>query len=110
MIRSPLLTLHKLHEEAFELMCVSIRIENRWRKLIGKIFRSLAFILGDAAISPVNRDADLIGLLSVDQHGLDTVRDHSFCNVLRTSAYHFYLVTAGYTSLACKLDGNLNKG
>src|SRR5712692_842127 len=103
------LSLFDLHEEAFELRCVSVRIEDRRRELIGQVLRGLALVLGDAAIAPVNRNADLIGLLPIDHHGFDTFRYHCFRYVLPTSTRHFYPVTTCDTSLVCKLDGYLNE-
>src|SRR5262247_1062529 len=94
MISTSLLNLLQLHQEAFEFGRVGIRIEDRRRKLIREVFRSLVFVLGDAAITPVNGDADLIGLFTINHHRLYAIRDHRFRYVFRASACYFHFVTA----------------
>src|SRR5207237_10074019 len=71
--RSSLILVHlpssplDLHEEAFEFRRVSVRVNRCGRQLVRGIERGLACVLRDAAIAPVDRDADLIGLLAVNQ-------------------------------------------
>src|SRR5688572_5360301 len=54
-----LLDLFQFHEEPLELGCKSIRINRGRGKLISRIPRSLARILSNTAVAPVDRDADL---------------------------------------------------
>src|SRR5258706_16432023 len=54
-----------LHQEAFELGRVGVRIDRRRRQLICCIQRSLARVFRNPAIPPVNRHANLEGLLAV---------------------------------------------
>src|SRR5262249_41004263 len=109
MIGTSLLNLFQLHEEAFELGRVSIRIEDRRRKLIREVFRSLVFVLGDAAITPVNGYADLIGLFSINHHRLDAICDHRFRYIFRTGTRHLDLVTACNSPFTCELGWDLDE-
>src|ERR1051326_8752848 len=63
-----------LHQKPLELRCERVRINRRRRQHIRRSQRGLAFILGDSAIAPVNRNADLLGLLPVDAHRYDAHR------------------------------------
>ena len=51
-------------------------------------------VLGNAAIAPVNWDADLIRLLAVDQHRLDAPGDHRFGDVAGAGARHLDPIAA----------------
>src|SRR5258706_4626107 len=75
-LAASLLSLLDLHEEPFVLGCVGVWIHSSRRKQVHGIERGLAFVFGDAAIAPVNRNADLLCLLAVDHHRLNSTRHH----------------------------------
>src|ERR1041384_1589533 len=58
-----------LHQEPFEFRRVRIRVDDRWREEIRRSQRGASGIFGDAAIAPVDRNADLVRLLAIDHHG-----------------------------------------
>src|SRR5262249_61544219 len=87
--RASLLCLFEFHKEALELRRVSIWIHAGWGKIICRGLVGLAFVFGNASVTPVDRDPDLICLLSINHHGLDSSRDHRFSYVLAASAGHF---------------------
>src|SRR2546421_9547179 len=77
-----------LDEETFELRSVGIGINDRRREQVGRVMRCLARIFSDAAIAPVNRNADLISLLAVNHHRLDALGDHRLRHVARARTRH----------------------
>src|SRR5437764_7064468 len=85
--RSSLILVHlpsgplDLNEEAFELRRVGVRIDCGGRQLIGRIERRSPRVLRDAAIAPMDRDADLISLLAVNQHRLDALGDKRLLDI-----------------------------
>src|SRR5450755_2800429 len=83
------LHLFDLHQKSLELRSECIRIDHRWSQLIGKSLCGPAFVLRDAAESPMNRDANLERLFAVDFHGTDAARDHGLGNVMAARARNF---------------------
>ena len=81
-------------QESLELGRVRVGIDDRRRKQLAGCQRGLAFVFGDAAIAPVNRDADLVGLLAVDHHRLDAARHHRLGDVVAARAGHLDLLAA----------------
>src|SRR5437899_13063785 len=79
-----LLSLLELHEEALEFGRVRVGIDHGWRQQIDTGERGDHLVFRDAAIPPVDRYADLVRLLAVDQHRLDSLCDHSLGTVRRT--------------------------
>src|SRR5262245_39090020 len=53
-----------LHEESFEFRRISIRVNGGGRQQIRRVERGLAFVLLDAAIAPVDWNADLVRLFA----------------------------------------------
>src|SRR5215467_6598714 len=60
----------ELHQEAFEFRCECIRVDGRRRQQIGQSARRPALVFSDAPVTPVNRYANLISLLTIDHHRL----------------------------------------
>src|SRR5207249_3223566 len=89
-----LLSLLELHQEALELGRVRVGVDHGRRQQVHAVERRHACIFRDAAISPVDRDADLVRLLAVDQHRLDALCDHRLGDVRRTRARHLHCVAA----------------
>src|SRR5262245_64065269 len=83
-----------LDEEPLELRRVGVRIDDRRRQHVHRVERRLPFVLGDAAVAPVNRNADLIRLPPVDQHRLDALRDHRLGDVRRPRAGDLHAIAA----------------
>src|SRR5437868_14978494 len=83
-----------LHEEAFELRRVGVRVNRRGRELVRRVERRLAFVLLDAAVAPVNRDANLVGLLAVNHHRLDAPGDHRLRDVDAARARDLHALAA----------------
>src|SRR5262249_31088781 len=98
------------HQKTFELWCVSVRIDSCWREQVRRVERRLAFILFNPAITPVDRNADLEGLLTVDHHRLYSLCDHSLGNVLIAGAGYFDLLAPSNAHLIRKLSGNFDEG
>src|SRR5216683_6841459 len=103
------LCLLDLHQKTFELRRVSVWIDRRGRKLINRIKRGLAFVLLDAAIAPVNGNADLIGLLAVDHHRLDALSDHSLGDILAASTADLDFLAATNSHLVGELRRNFDE-
>src|SRR5512143_1761778 len=55
-----------LDEKSLELRGIGVGVDDRRRQQVGGGERRPASVLGDPAVAPVDRDPDLIGLLSVD--------------------------------------------
>src|SRR5262249_54978555 len=87
-----------LHQESFEFRCVLIGVQDRRRQLICQSSMRLVFVLSDAAIAPMDGNADLIRLLAGNHHVFDTFGDHRFCNIRATDAGHFHHIAAAYSS------------
>src|SRR5438105_13117165 len=108
-MRSSLILVHlpsgplDLDEEAFEFRRVGVRIDCGGRQLIGRIERGLARVLRDAAIAPMDRDADLISLLAVNQHRLDAFGNHRLRHIDAARARDLDLFTTRQPHLVCKL-------
>src|SRR6516162_7280055 len=84
-VRSPIVRLLgflQLDEEALELRRVSIGIDNRRGQQVHGGLRSSVYVLGNTQEAPVDRYANLIGLLAVHIHSLDSLRDHRLGNIL----------------------------
>src|SRR5688572_14372762 len=109
MLVPPFSSLFKFDKESLVLRCIGVRVYRSRRQLIGRSERGLALILLDTAIAPMNWNAYLIGLLTVDYHGLNTLRDHRFGDVNATSARHLHLLTTGNTHFICQLRRNLHE-
>src|SRR5258708_15800213 len=99
----------ELHQEALEFRRVSVGIKDRRREQIGQRPRVLAFVLGDTAIALMNWETDLVGFLAIDLHGLDTLGDHCFRDVISSDDRAFYFFAAALTSVIRRLDGNFNE-
>src|SRR5216684_1222505 len=99
----------QLHEKALEFRCVSVGIKYRRRQQIHQRPRVLAFVLGDAPITLMNGNADLVDLLSVDHHRLEPLRDHRFCDVLPADAGDFHFFAARESHFLRHLRGYLDK-
>src|SRR5215210_5659566 len=80
--------LFDLHQEALELGRVGIGIENGRRQPVDQRPLVPAFVLGDAAVALVDRNADLVDLLAINQHGLDAARHEGLGNVIAPRARH----------------------
>src|SRR5580692_8980480 len=76
------LNLFHFHEKPLEFRRVRVRIDRRMRQLIHQLARGLAFVFRDAAIAPVEWNADLIDLFPINHHRLDAFGHHGFRNVL----------------------------
>src|SRR6267378_1448442 len=63
-----------LDQESLELRRIRVRVDDRRRQQVGGIEARPPGIFRDAAVAPVNRDADLVRLLSVDEHRPDPFR------------------------------------
>src|ERR1041384_1376737 len=90
----PWLSLFNLHEEPFEFRRVRVRIDCGRRKMVRRHQRRFPFVFGNTAITPVNRQTDLVRLLTVDHHRLDSSRNHRATDVLPTSTRNSHVFTA----------------
>src|SRR5213592_709344 len=84
-----LLRLLELHQEALVFRCVRVGVDHSRRQEVDAVARRGSLVFGDAAVAPMNRDADLVSLLAVDQHRLGALRHHRFGDVRRARARHF---------------------
>src|SRR5215217_256140 len=95
------------HQEALELGRVGVGIENGRRQTVDQRPLVPAFVLGDAAVALVDRDADLVELLAVDHHGLDAARHERLGDVVAPRARHLHFFAALDAQLRRELDRNL---
>src|SRR5207245_6557444 len=75
-----LLRLLHFHKKALEFRGIGIRVDHRRREIVCQRFCCLAFILGDAAVAPMDGNANLIGFLPIDGHGKKTDRKSTRLN------------------------------
>src|ERR1043166_2967846 len=99
-----------LHEEALELRRVGVRVNRRRLKLVRGVERRLALVLLDAAVAPVNRDADLVSLLAVNHHRPDAPGDHRLGDVDAARARDFHFLAAGDAHLVGELPRDFDGG
>src|SRR3954466_11107348 len=64
----------KLHHESLELGCVRVGVHHRRRQQVDAVPCRSARVFRDAAIPPMNGDANLIRLLAVNHHRFDAPR------------------------------------
>src|ERR1700756_1320218 len=86
LICPPSLCLLELYQEAFKLRGEGIGIDHCRRQLVGQGLGRFPFVLGNATEAPVNRNANLEGLLAIDLHGTDAAGHHRFSNVVAPDA------------------------
>src|SRR5215204_3734240 len=98
-----------LHQETLEFGRVGIGIVNGRRQPVDQRPLVPAFVLGDAAVALVDRNADLVDLLAVDHHGLDAARHEGLGDVVTPRARHLHLLTALDAELRRELDRNLDE-
>src|SRR5436305_7556809 len=87
-------SLLELHQEALELGCVGVGIENGGRQPVDQRPLVPPFVLGDAAVTLMNRNSDLVDLLAVDRHRLDAFGDEGLGDVVAARARHLHLLAA----------------
>src|ERR1700736_1538643 len=85
---SPSSRLLQLHQESLKFRRVGIGIGNCRRKQVCYAARHSARIFLNAAEALMNRDSDLVDFLTVDSHGPDASRNHSFRKVACAGARH----------------------
>src|SRR5215475_5825723 len=88
-----------LHQEALEFRCVCIGIDGRRRQQIGQSARRPVLIFSDPPITPVNRYANLISLLTIDHHRLDAPCNKGSGNVMAARAGNFDFLSAAQPHL-----------
>src|SRR5262249_21293892 len=104
------LDLLDLHQEAFELWCVSVGIDHRWREQIGGRAVVLGTRVGKPFETPVNGYADLEGLFPGDGHLPDAFGDHSLAKVAAAGARNLDLIAASDLQLCSQLLRYLHEG
>src|SRR5436305_15224971 len=72
------------HHESFEFRCVGVGINYAGTQDVGPPPFRLAFILFNAAIAPMDGNADGIDLLATHLKRLDAFGDHGLGNVVTT--------------------------
>src|SRR5437879_1405489 len=103
------LSLLSLDEKAFELGRIRVGVNHGRREHVNGVQGRLPLVFCNPAVTPVNGNPDLIRLLAVNHHGLDTARDHSLGNVLAAGAAHFDFVTPAHPEIARQFNGNFDR-
>src|ERR1700686_2693711 len=83
-----------LHEESLEFRSMSVGIRPGGREPIGDVFGHFTCILLNAAVTLVDRQADLINLLAVDHHRFDALGDEGLRDIEASRAGDLYLIPA----------------
>src|SRR5215469_17507775 len=104
------LDLFDLHQEAFELWCVSVGIDHRGREQVGGRAIALRAPVGKPFETPVNGYTDLEGLFSGDGHLPDAFGDHGLAIVAAACARNLDLVAAFDLQLCRQFLRYLNEG
>src|SRR5262252_441824 len=104
------LDLLDLHQEAFELWCVSVGIDHRGREQVGGRPIALRAPIGKPFETPVNRYTDLEGLFPCDGHLPDAFGDHSLAKVAAPGARNLDLIAAFDLQLCRQLLRYLHEG
>src|SRR6516162_11953904 len=105
-----LLRLFNLYKESLELGCPRVGVDHRGGQEVSRGHRCFVLIFGDAAVAPVDGDADLKGFLAVDRHRLDSFGYHCLGNVSSSSARDLELLTTANAHVIGQLSGNLDEG
>src|SRR6516162_10370426 len=105
-----LLRLLNLYKESLELRCPRVGVDHCGRQEVSRSHRCFVLIFRDAAVAPVDGNADLKGFLAVDRHGLDSFGYHCLGNVSSSSARDLELLTAANAHVIGQLGRNLDEG
>src|SRR5579862_352816 len=99
------LCLLDLDQEPFELGRVRVGIKYRWREPVRESPRIPGSILLNAAIALMDGQANLVSLLAVNYHWLDTFGYEGFGNVVAPRARYPHVLPAPDAHLFRQLHG-----
>src|SRR5215831_7907445 len=109
MVGRPPLRLLEFNEECLELRGMCVGVDGCGREIVRGVFRGFAFILADAAIAPMNGNADLVSQFAVNLHRLNTPSNHGLGHVFGADAGDFDMIPALDAFFFSQLYGNLNE-
>src|ERR1700726_840925 len=84
----------QFYQESLEFRGVCVGIRDGRRKQVHDAARYPARIFLNSAEALMNRDSNLIDLLTVDGHGPDASRDHRFREIAGAGARHLHTFSA----------------
>src|ERR1051326_7607451 len=77
------------HHEPLEFGSIRVGIDDRGRELVQRRARGAAGIFREPAVSPMNRNSNLVSFLAIDHHWLDAAGHHGFRDVMAPAAGDF---------------------
>src|SRR5262249_6356357 len=89
-----LLCLLDVHQKTLELWRVSVRVDHRGRKQVGRCALVFRTPIVNAAIAPVDGNADLEGFLAGNHHLLDAFGHHRLAVISTSGAADLDLVAS----------------
>src|SRR5579872_508249 len=101
--------LFQLDEKALKFRGVCVGINHRWCEPVGDGSRVLACIFLNAAITLMDRNADLVHLFAVNRHRLNTLGDEGFCDIVASRTGDLHLVAPLDPQLPSQLDWNFDE-
>src|SRR5215470_4667373 len=96
----------ELYQETLKFRGIGVWVGYGWRQPIHDRSCVLTLVFLNAAITLMNGNSDLIGLLSINDHGLDTFGDKCLGDVVIACAGDFDFVPTINPQLLSQFDGN----